>query len=169
MIRAISCGFLAAIVAASAVAAADPLAEMRACATQSDNARRLACYDAAMNKAPETASPVAVAAATAPASTPSAEQSFGYRGDVARQEIEQKEAQEPPQLEQLEATISALERQPRGEFVVTLDNGQVWAQKAPESKVRPQVGDVITIKAGTFGSFVLVTANGRSTRVSRVR
>lgn len=157
-------GFVAVAYAPSLLASdAETVAAMRACAAEKDGAKRLACYDAKMGVA-ESSAPVAAAAAAA---APSLEQSFGYRGSVAREQIDREEAAKP-KLEQLNAQVTAVTFRPHGEFLVTLDNNQVWVQKRAESKVRPQVGDSVTIKPGTFGSFHLVTASGRSTQVSRV-
>ena len=72
-------------------------------------------------------------------------------------------------IEELTAHVTAISFQPYGQFVITLDNDQVWAQKQTDTKVKPRVGESVTIKAGTFGSFILVTPSGRSTRVARVR
>lgn len=164
------CCLLAFHSSALLAAAADPLSSMRACATQTDDARRLACYDAAMRG--ESSAPAAVASSTTAAAVvaPTAEEKFGYRGDVAREQLEQEEKNaESAQLEQLIARVKAVSWQPLGEFVITLDNDQVWAQKRPESAVKPKVGDSITIKPAAMGSFLLVTKSGRSTRVARVK
>ena len=171
MIRKILPGVLmaASVSAAGAAEPADPLAPLRACTTQSDSARRLACYDAAMSAAPPAPRAAAAAPVAAAAAKPaSPEESFGYRGDIAREELDRKAAQEP-RLERLDAKITTVETRPHGEFVITLDNGQVWAQKRPDTKVRPAVGEAISIKPGSFSSFTLVTASGRSTQVTRVR
>ena len=37
-----------------------------------------------------------------------------------------------PAPKRMTATVTAIDKRPRGELVVTLDNGQVWAQKSPE-------------------------------------
>lgn len=145
--------------AAGAASDSETVAALRACASEKDDGRRLACYDALTSEA---------GTSVAPAVAVSAEQSFGYRGTVAREELDRQEAQKP-KIEQLTANVTAIAFQPQGEFVVTLDNEQVWAQKRPEPKIRPAVGETVTIKPGALGSFTLITAAGRSTRVSRVR
>ena len=151
---------------------ADVLAAIRGCASEKNDPRRLACYDAAVNvsgkvvaapAAVATAAPSATRATSATPATP--EDRFGYRGAITRQD----EANEPPGLEELAAKVTEIAFQPRGQFIVTLDNGQVWMQKQPETKVKPRVGETVTIKDAAFGSFMLVTSSGRSTRVSRVR
>lgn len=147
-----------------AATSADPLADLRACAVQADDAKRLACYDAIAR--PQTESPAVAAGVVAP----SAQDRFGYRGNVAREELaRQEEKLQAESLEQLVARVTAVSVRPQGEFVITLDNGQVWSQKRPEANVKPRVDDEVTIKPGMLGSFLLVTTSGRSTRVARVK
>ena len=120
----------------------------------------------------ESSAPATSASSTAAAAAvvaPTAEEKFGYRGDVAREQLEQEEKQdETARLEQLVAQVKAVSWQPLGEFVITLDNDQVWAQKRPESSVKPKVGDSVTIKPAAMGSFLLVTKSG-SVDASRAR
>jgi hypothetical protein len=157
---------------------------MRACMGESDDARRLACFDretarlTASSAASAPAAPVAnpAAAAAAPASTappaPAApalsdEERFGYRGNVARAEVDKRKAQEG-KIDQVTAKVVEVSAQPLGQFVVKLDNGQVWQQKMAERSVRVKVGEEVTIRRASFGSFMLVTSTGKSTRVARV-
>jgi hypothetical protein len=148
--------------------AADPLASMRECAKQTDDARRLACYDTVMKADTVTPQATSAAAAVAAPAAAGAEETFGYRGSVAREDLDREEAAKP-KLEKLTSQVTAVTMQPHGEFVITLSNEQVWTQKRPDNNVKPKVGDSVTIKPGTFGSFLLVTETGRSTQVSRVR
>lgn len=151
----------------------DIVAAMRGCAAEKNGAKRLACYDEVLARptqsAAATPSPAGPAAAAAVETSATPQQGFGYRGEIAREELDRQEAAKAPVIEELTAKVTAISFQPYGEFVITLDNDQVWTQKQTDTKVRPRVGDSVTIKAGTFGSFMLVTQNGRSTRVSRVR
>jgi hypothetical protein len=164
--------------------AAEPsaLERAQACVNQSDDAQRLACYDAALGVGSDTdssaatndaISPVPQKAAASPAPSPTtqdptATESFGYYGDIAREKVD-REAAAAPKLKMLQARITAIERLPLGEFVVTLDNGQVWRQKAKESIGPLHVGDQVTIRAGALGSFRLSGSSNRSTLVQRVK
>jgi hypothetical protein len=179
---------------ASPLASAQTLPEpFRACAAEADDARRLACFDAAVthfekgagrdaktgvSAAPAVASPsatapaivapgaapqstVPVAATTAAAEqTLSPEERFGLRGDLKREKT--------GEMTELVATATAISAKPHGELVITLDNGQVWAEIAPGSAMRLKVGDPVKIEAGSMRSFILL-ANGRSSKVTRVR
>jgi hypothetical protein len=156
---------------------------LRACTAEKNDARRLECYDQAMSvrkQAPAVAPAVAAAAApeakaaaaepkaAAPAvagASPDAEAKFGYRGAIARQELDEQ-AQRESGGDRIEAGVVEVARRARGELVLTLDNGQVWAQKAADSS-RVKVGDRVTIKKASFGSFLLVFPNNRTTRVTR--
>ena len=80
---------------------------------------------------------------------------------------QKEEVAQPPKVDQLSGTVTALSKRPEGQLVITLDNGQVWAQKAVESFV-VKAGDKVTIKTTFVGSY-LMTLRGQSTRVSRVK
>jgi hypothetical protein len=167
----------------SLAAEASALERAQACVNQSDDTRRLACYDAALGVGSDTDSSAGANGATLPVAqnapaplpasspttqNPTATESFGYHGDVAREKVD-REAAAAPKLKMLQARITAIERLPLGEFVVTLDNGQVWRQKAKESIGPLHVGDQVTIRAGALGSFRLSGSSNRSTMVQRVK
>lgn len=156
----------AALVAAGPTRAAAPAAtaEFLACAAEKDDARRLACFDAAVDRARTAPANPAPAVVAAPLSQ---EEKFGLRG-----ELKQEKAQKVPELqelEQLQAQVTKVSTKPHGELVVTLENGQVWTEIQTNSGARVKAGDRVAIKPGALGSFLLVAPNGRSTRVTRVR
>lgn len=188
--------------------AADALPpSLRACMSETDAARRLACFDRESAQlandsvarvsapaprqpdppvaapAPAAPAPAATApAATAPAATTaqsaaaptaaataqSAEDKFGFRGNIARAEHDKKEAEER-EFEQLTAKVAELSTLPHGDLQLTLDNGQVWQQKPGDRGMRVKVGDEVTIKRGSLGSFLLTSTAKGSMRVSRVK
>lgn len=153
-----------------------------ACANEPDDARRLACYDSAMAKVKtpvsETQPAPAPTAATKPAvpepaarpAVPATADDFGVNGSaVARQrrsEQEQEKSEAEPRS--LSAEVTEVTKQPLGQLVITLKNGQVWMQKDAERYFPVKPGDQVTINAGTLGSFHLVNGK-RSTRVTRVK
>lgn len=118
---------------------------LRACAAETDDVRRLACYDREIARL--SASP---------------EEQFGVRGEVAGRANDKA-----PELDRLTAKVMSISSRPHGELVITLDNGQVWAQK--ESRYIPlKVGDTVTIRSGAFGSLWLdIPSTRSSTRVKR--
>jgi len=172
-------------------AAADALRDgLLECANKADDSARLRCFDATVADLRKADAPTPTAAAGAaaavapagraaeagPATAPDAppatapdvpppslspEDRFGLRGDLKREKT--------GDLTELAATVASISTKPRGERVVTLDNGQVWAEIAPGSTIRLNAGDPVRIQAGTLRSFILIAPNGRSSKVSRIR
>jgi hypothetical protein len=170
--------------------AADALPpSLRVCMKEADATRRLACFDresaalagesatvakqaAPAPAAPAAKAPVASAAATAgaaAATTQTATDKFGYKGNIAREDLDKQKAKEE-ESGALTAKVSAVSALPNGGLVVTLDNGQVWQQKTADRGMHIKAGDQVTIKHAMMGSFLLTsdTVNG-SMRVSRVK
>lgn len=154
--------------------AAQPTTEaLLACADEPDDPRRLRCFDAVvagLRTAPAapTASASAAPSVPAPVAAPetsaaaaSAEDRFGARGDLKRE----KHAD----LSEISATVTAVSTKPYGGLVVTLDNEQVWAEITSGSKLKLKPGDAVKIERGALGSYVLITSNGRSSKVARAR
>jgi hypothetical protein len=111
----------------------------------------------------------AAATTTAPAAK-SAVDDFGVWGSESARQREaeaQKQPGAPAKIDKITAAVTAISKRPRGEMVVTLDNGQVWAQK--DAQYLPiKVGDQVTILAAALHSYKLIVA-GRVTSVTRVQ
>jgi hypothetical protein len=75
---------------------------------------------------------------------------------------------EPAKLEQLSARIASLAYKPRGESILTLDDGQIWEEADSSPHVPYHVGDEVTIKRGVLGAFYLSSSGVRGMRVKRV-
>jgi len=116
-------------------------------------------------------------AAANPAGEPaSGQEQFGVPGSelARRREMVQRESDRQADRQgdsqadpdRLNATVVALSARPRGERIVTLDNGQVWVQKTPQY-ISIEAGDSVTILKGALRSYRLV-AGGRSTAVTRI-
>lgn len=159
-----------------------------ACASIADDQRRLACYDEAFGQpvsvvptvaAPAVASSAAVAgsgtpavasaaavssAATTGAVDPQADFGLSEQAKVAR-DPEKAKLTNP---DSITATVTEVGKRPRGEFIVTLDNGHVWMQSETNSRARLAVGDTVTIKKGALASYLLITPSKVATRVKRV-
>ena len=127
------------------------------CASITEPAPRLACYDALW----PPAAPVATATPASTAST-----GFGFTPEQARARSTSDATPEAQRV--LQATVSSLRQRATGEFVATMDNGQVWVQAEVNSKARLQPGNVVTIRRGVLGYYLLVTPGGIGTRVRRI-
>jgi hypothetical protein len=170
-----ACGLWCGTPSASAQdALRDAIANMRACAAERDDARRLSCYDKQFRQS--AVSPSRAESPSRPESSGrpespvepnalSAEERFGMSA-----ELERKEHGAPGQAAQLgkmSSRIATVSYRLRGEAVVTLDNGQVWEQSEVQPRVPLKPGDPVSIRRGALGSFWL-SASGSGFRVRRV-
>jgi len=165
----------------SAPAGAQSLQAVRACTTEADAALRLRCYDRAAGR-PDAAAAAAAATTPAPASpapassaaptsagaaasapTPAAAPEFGVAGGPLSAK------KQAAATHQITASVTAIQTKPHGELVITLDNGEVWAQLEPVAYFPLNVGDSVQIRAATLGSYLLFTPAKRSTKVTRLR
>jgi hypothetical protein len=140
---------------------------VRSCAAQSEAGARLECYDelaASIGKGGDQGSAVPPAEpATAETSAPPAAASqFGIAGG----KLERKKAAETPN--QIEALVSGVARRPRGELVITLDNGQVWAQLEPQAYFPLKTGDMVHIAKAALGSYFMTIPAKRGSKVTRL-
>jgi hypothetical protein len=154
-----------------AVLAEDTLAT---CAQIQADAQRLACYDGlagygASGTRPHIAAttpavPIAAAPATAvatAAANPVAD--FGLLPPAIKQ-------RDPENwVESITAQVKSVTRNAEDRLVITLDNGQVWAQSETKPSAVLKPGDLVRIKRAALGSFMLVGPRSVSSRVRRVR
>lgn len=140
---------------------------LQRCRALTDNAARLACYDA-LADAPRTATPAAVvqpaqpyaAAAAAPAAkpAPTGEAVFGL-----------PEARRPDAVESVESSVAASFSGWGPNSRIRLANGQVWQVIDGTSVVLPEGARKVTVKRGVLSSFYLDIEGLRtSPRVRRV-
>lgn len=176
------CAFVLALTTRASLAATpDPLATIRQCAAESDDTRRLACYDKQFRvldaytatpvqpRATAAAQSTAAQPATVPGATPpvppagSAEQRFGMNGQVERS----NPTTQAPKIDHLAGRIAAVSYKPRGEAIIKLDNGQVWEEADGEDPVNLKVGDSVTVDTGVMGAYWLRFGKHGSVRVKR--
>jgi hypothetical protein len=177
---------LASLLAAAVLGAASPAAlaagDPRSCVAMADDAARLACYDRALGRSvvpkPAPVAATAPAATAAAATTASAAPAAPVKKDPVGEfglSEEAKQAKDPAKAaeaaaapESITGRVMSLRWRKYGEFVVTLDNAQVWAQIEPMPSAVVRVGDTVTIKKAMFGSYTLVTAGRIGTKVRRI-
>jgi hypothetical protein len=124
---------------------------MRTCTSEADEAKRLACYDREIGR-----------------SKSGQNDDLGVTGELLRHKEKQAGITAAPP-DDMTARVAAIANGRYGKSVVTLDNGQVWAQReVPDFTL--QVGDVITIRRGVLGALWMVSPSGRTqTRVLRIQ
>lgn len=146
------------------------------CAMVSDDGDRLACYDRIFRGKTGSDAPGGPAAAAAGAATASGavaaaasnpQQDFGLT-EAAKRALDPERAKvEMP--ESVTGKVTAVGHRPTGELVVTLANGQVWLQIDSDSRAKVGVGQTVTIKKASLGSYLLIGPDKRATRVRRIK
>jgi hypothetical protein len=132
-----------------ASAATDPLASgLLKCAAESEQAARLACFDALVTTIPKVKA-----------------DEFGMTADVARKREPGVSAHDDFALP---GKIVSLQLAQRGEIVFTLDNHQVWMQIEIEPSKKFSLGESVHIEQGAMGSFWLAADKSRKTKVKRI-
>lgn len=135
--------------------------DLTGCRSLKDDAKRLLCYDRLVDariqldapaneeKDIELKQPQQAIATTQP-------DKFGQRTPARRE------------VEQINASITELDKSPFGKLFIKLDNAQTWVQ-LDSSRVFLKAGDDITIRTSSLQSFQLRKASGgKSIRVKRV-
>jgi hypothetical protein len=159
-----------------------PVDRLVACADVQDPAQRLTCFDreiAPLAKARAASAPPAaappVAQRTAPATpTPTPPSPPAPpAASLGEEQLSPKLRAPVNEDEQvLHAHISALRAQGPSTFVVALDNGQTWRHEDQHLGSYLRVGDAITIRKATLGTYRLTRDAGETRnwiRVTRVR
>lgn len=127
------------------------------CAEIGNAQERLACYDRAFPLAPEARDALAR----------NAEAEFG-KDDARRAAREEQRAARESEPDSVQAVVASVSFGPRQERVISLDNGQVWAQTELRSSGLVREGDTVTVRKAAFGTYMLSTGSV-ALRVRRVR
>jgi hypothetical protein len=134
-----------------ALVSADNLDDaLRRCAKSSDQAQRLACFDAIVSTLPQVEA-----------------DRFGMTVDVERKRNPMAMQQAKDAV--LGGKIAGLSQAPTGEWTFTLDNRQVWIEAEPRPNVEFAVGENVRIEHGMMSSLWLVADQHRRVRVKRLQ
>ena len=145
---------IALLLSAAMPAAAATPAATHACARLVAPTERLACYDRAFPPVHDAQAEAGEQARTfglQPSQQPAARAAAAVRA------------------KSMASQIVSVGSDRDGERVFTLDNGQVWRQTESSVLGLARVGDTITIRAASFGSYMLITRGGVPLRVERIR
>jgi hypothetical protein len=122
-----------------------PMSVLKQCAEFREPSKRLACYDQVAERPAAAAPPL--------------KQSLG---------LYTEEHPAPPRVESLiTGKVISIGISSSGRSTVTLDSNQVWELDSADPVLAN--GDLVTVKRGTLGSFILTTPAGRLHRVHRSR
>ena len=189
---ALSAAILAACAAGGALA--DDPNGLTQCSSITNTAERLACYDrlagrasakappsspaaaapaaasaAAPAAAPVNAAPVAAApaAATPMPAAASTAHDFGL-SKVQKERADGAASSSPAEIKSITARVAGFRKGPSGRPRVLFDNGQTWEYEE-DGDYLLAVGDSVTIRRASLGSFLLVTPSKLVHRVRRIR
>ena len=192
-LTAVTCAlFLALPATAKAGPAADVLKAMGQCAAVADEHERLACYDKLAAQAAQVLAQMPPAPHAGPPTAEEQKSWFGFDlgglfgNSPAQQTTPEKfgsenlpakppapgEAPPPPPLESISATVTDFAYTPFGQFIVFLDNGQVWRQIEGDTDHAnfDRKGSTVTISRGWLGSYGLTIAGSDKVfKVKRVK
>jgi hypothetical protein len=175
--------FLALLVPAFAVANVNER-DLAHCASIDAADQRLACYDTLAGRAPPVAAARAVAVPAAPAAPAASAAAAPAAPATARAPAPPAAATAPvadastfgfskAQLhvvdagpQSIEARVTRVTQNHLGGVNVELDNGQTWTYK--DESALPAAGEVVTIKRGALGSYLMITKTKLAMHVQRV-
>ena len=91
---------------------------------------------------------------------------FGY-SEEQRKAKETPAAAKAPLPKEMRARVKHIAQKVHGEYVITLDNDQVWYQVGTDWKLSLSVGDEVVIRRGLSNSYQLRRADGVTFTVVR--
>jgi hypothetical protein len=111
--------------------------------------------------------PAATSAATG-SSAASSPSDFGLDPETVRRKQAAANPEAAPRPEQVVGRVKSVVTKPRGQYRITLEDGQVWEETQRTGGSPPEVGDTVTIRRGMLGSYFLSHSVGLALRVKRI-
>lgn len=142
------------------------LRDVYACASITDEAQRLACYDAAVGRLQQAESQGRVVTVDSDQVATLERESFGFSLPSIGTLLRRNQNAAPP-VERVEMEVARVVSHLDGTHSFVMTNGQVWTQIEPMSASNVEAGDSIAIRRASFGSFMLSPEHGRAHRVRR--
>ena len=123
----------------------------------------------ASNKQPLTAQSAPVKTPALPANDKVKPEELFGKSDVEVKEVVSREL-EIKSVDQISSRVTRIQISPSQEYVVYLENGQVWRQKNKAGKWRIKVGETAIISKAMLGSFLMKSdARKKSVRAERLK
>lgn len=148
------------------------LQDVYACAQTTDDAARLACYDATVGRLHNAEQEGRVVAVDREQVATLERESFGFQFPslgALLPRSDNSSASPNTELVQVQARIARVVRRSDDRYWFEMENGQIWGQIEPQSAANIRAGDTVTIRRATLGSFFLSPArHGAAHRVRRI-
>ncbi len=136
------------------------------CRSRTDNADRLACYDAAASAMDVAERKGDIVVVDREQAKTVRRQAFGF-ALPSMALFEKGETVE--KIESVAGTVASAQQQPNGKWLIKLSDGASWAQTDAEPINRaPRSGMTVEIKSAAMGSYLMSVGGQRSVRARRV-
>jgi hypothetical protein len=156
----------------NASAAASLSAKLNQCGTISQDSKRLACFDALLTvdgvkEAPKAqVNKVEVLAAPVAKVQPKLSEKQQV-DDFAEEHLKKTKEEQGP--ESISSSITKLKKMLRGQWIISLANGQKWQQR-DSGKLKLKVGNMVRLEKGMMGAVYLYKeGSNRSISVKRIK
>jgi hypothetical protein len=137
------------------------LDELLACSALTDPKERLTCYDTKAAAVQAARSKKELIVSTKEEVRKTNEGLFGYSVPKSR-------VLEGVDVESINAKITAVRKNAKGWYVITLENAGRWEQVDGQEILEPRPGQMIDIRKAAMGSFLAKIGKGRTFRVRRL-
>ena len=154
----------------AALAQETPIEDVYACASEADDAARLACYDAAVGRLKSAEEAGEITTVTREEVETVRRESFGFSiPSLPSLAMPKFGGGDGDGLEEVTFAVASIRKDPYGKLIVTLENGQVWLQTDSNrvSYSRRNGVEEAVIKTASMGSFRMKLDGGRAFRVER--
>jgi hypothetical protein len=150
---------------AKAEGRAQELEKLLACRKITDNAARLACFDAASAAFDQAEAKGDIVVVNREQARKVRRQAFGFT--LPSMSLFER-GEKPEEINTVQAKVAAVRQNGAGKWVIRLEDGAVWVQvDANEINPDPQPGELAEIKRASLGSYMLVLPHHRSFRAHR--
>lgn len=172
------------LLSANVYAQTSPQAALTKCASIEQDDARLACFDRLVHSEhAQSAPPAHKPAAPAPAPTqskdttaqpmnsemPEPPTASTHKSRPVTEFGMEAQRQREQAVDEISATITHVAKDPRGKYIITLDNDMVWKQQDTDY-FRPKKGDLATVERGALGVFYFaVESSNRRIKVKRLK
>jgi hypothetical protein len=135
------------------------------CRKLTDDAARLACYDAATSKLDEAEKSGDVVVVDKAQVREARKAAFGFN---FRMPAFMTAGEKPEELEKLTAVVASARKDPVGKWIIKLEDGAVWRQiDTAVLSNDPKKGSKVEIRTASLGSYFMKVDNNMQMRVHR--